>query len=163
METAIDKALLRSLEEAPAFFERLGVDLPAERARWKPAGDPAGDDWSLLEHLCHLLDIEREGYTRRIGRILSEDRPFLEDLDGDRLYAESDYNSRDWADALRAFLGERRANLERVASLSADELERGGVFEGVGPVTLAGLLRMMREHDEDHLGRLARLCARLPA
>lgn len=158
----LDGALLRSLEETPAFFERLGADLPEERARWKPAGEPAGDGWSLLEHLCHLFDIERAGYTRRIDRILREEHPVLEDLDGNKLYAEGDYNSRDWADTLRAFVRERRANISRVASLTAEELNRGGVFEGVGPVTLAGLMQMMREHDEDHLGRLAQLCARLP-
>jgi len=152
----LDGALLRSLEEAPAFFEGLGADLPEARARWKPAGEPSGDDWSLLEHLCHLLEIERAGYTRRIDRILREERPFLEDLDGDKLFAQGDYNSCDWADTLRDFLDERRANIRRVASLSAGELNRGGVFEGVGPVTLVGLVHMMREHDEDHLGRLER-------
>ena len=39
----------------------------------------------MLEHVCHLRDIEVEGYAPRLKRILSEDGPFLPDIDGRRL------------------------------------------------------------------------------
>lgn len=37
----------------------------------------AGGDFSLVEHACHLRDLEREGYLVRVRRILAEVTPEL--------------------------------------------------------------------------------------
>src|ERR671934_776615 len=47
--------------------------------------------FSFVEHVCHLRDIEREGYGSRIEKILSEELPALEDLDGAALARERLY------------------------------------------------------------------------
>src|SRR5438552_18336683 len=43
---------------------------------------PAADAFSLTEHLCHLRDLELEGYPVRIRRILDEDLPRLMEIEG---------------------------------------------------------------------------------
>lgn len=49
-------------------------------------------EFSALENICHLRDLEIQGYTPRIKQILDETVPALPDFDGARVAAESNYN-----------------------------------------------------------------------
>jgi hypothetical protein len=130
----------------PATIERLVEGLTDEDWRRRVPGT----EFSVLENICHLLDIEREGYAVRIERLLKEDEPVLPDIDGGKLARERDYNNQDTEEALAAFRRSREGNIGVLKSLSSDQLERRGTLEAVGPVTLSELLRMMRAHDDAH-------------
>jgi hypothetical protein len=151
------ESLVEALEGTPRSIRQLADDLAEVDARWKPSGK----EWSMLELVCHLNDIEQEGYTVRIEKLLHETRPFLADIDGDRLAEERNYNGQGFETTLRAFTRAREANVRVIKALSPDQLNRSGVFENVGPVTLATLLQMMREHDKGHLQDLSSLRDRL--
>jgi hypothetical protein len=112
------------------------------------------EEFSALENVCHLRDIEIEGYEVRINRILDQENPSLPDVDGSRLAIERDYNSQNLAKALQDFESARKRNTERLSSLNPEQFDRNGTMEGVGPVTIRKLIEMMREHDEDHLQEL---------
>lgn len=149
--------LVRSLAETPERVRSLLEGLGEAACGWKPAVD----EFSAKENVCHLRDIEEEGYSVRIRRLLYETEPTLEDLDGARLARERDYNSQDMLAALERFHLARSANVDAVKSLPPASLNRSGRFEGTGAITLGGLLLMMREHDQSHLKELEALRARL--
>jgi hypothetical protein len=69
------------------------------------------DEFSVLENICHLRDLELQGYSPRIERILAEQHPALADFDGARVSAESNYNGEQPGIALNAFETARRANV----------------------------------------------------
>src|ERR1043165_5475102 len=94
------------LEETPEAVRRLseGIDSEELRARAEGGG------FSFVEHVCHLRDIEREGYSARIERILSEEVPTLADIDGARLAAERRYNEQRFGEGLESFSEARRRN-----------------------------------------------------
>jgi hypothetical protein len=81
-------------------------------------------------------------------------------VDGARLARESDYNNQEMNEALAAFTLARQQNITAVAHLGEEQLERTGVLEGVGRITLRALLLMMHEHDEGHLEELNRILDR---
>ena len=112
------------------------------------------DEFSALESVCHLRDIEVEGYTPRINRILNETHPVLPDIDGALLAIERDYNSQSLTEALDTFAKARQENIATLVDLNRDQFDREGVMEGVGDVTLGKLLLMMRDHDDGHLDDL---------
>ena len=112
------------------------------------------DEFSVLENICHLRDLELQGYTPRISRILAEADPALADFDGARVAADSNYQNEQPRVALRTFQIARKANVDRLRSLSEEELKREGTLEGVGTITLRQLVEKMREHDEGHLDDL---------
>lgn len=151
------QSIVDYLAETPEAIERLVEGLGDEEKQWRPPGV----EFSVLENVCHLLDIEREGYAVRIKRLLEEDGPALQDVDGSKLARERDYNSRNLRTALEEFRNAREDNVRTLRSIDNDQLERGGVLETVGPITLRALLGMMREHDAAHRKDIQELRARL--
>lgn len=141
------------LAATPERVRQLVSDLTEDEARWKPS---AGE-FSALEQVCHLTDLEREGYGVRIEKLTREADPFMPDFDGTRAAAERDYNSQSLEPMLDAFARSRASNMRALSLLSAEDFERGGTLETVGRITLATLLLKMREHDEGHLEELSSL------
>jgi hypothetical protein len=151
------QALVYSLELMPEKVWRLVAGLGEGEKIWKLGAD----EFSATENVCHLRDIEEEGYSIRIRRLLEETEPFLSDLDGGRLASERDYNSQNMYEALDRFTRARAGNVAALRALPPDGLNRRGMFEGTGAVTLGRLLLMMREHDQAHLKELESLRASL--
>lgn len=149
--------LVGQLAGTPRVVRQLIGDLKEDDARWKPGNE----EWSVLEHLCHLKDIEQEGYAVRIEKLIHETEPYLADIDGDRLAVERSYNSLDLEQALHLFTLARQQNVEAIKVLPLEALNQSGTLETVGPVTLGRLLLMMREHDEGHLQDIGALRERL--
>jgi ketosteroid isomerase-like protein len=156
-------SLLDALERAPDLFESALRAFPAERLAFRPAswGGSPGERFAAVEHACHVRDIETDGYHVRFRRLLSEEKPSLVSLDGYRLAAERRYVEDDLSKALAAFRVARRATVEMLRALSADEWSRSGVFAEYGPVTAHSLAHYLRSHDQQHLACLAWLAGKL--
>jgi hypothetical protein len=142
--------LLAQLAHTPVQLAELIDGLPQDSVRLRPTPD----EFSVVESVCHLRDIELEGYTIRIRRLLSESHPGLPDIDGARLAIERDYNRQDLQEALMTFTRARQENVSSLSEASVSAFEREGDLEGVGKITLEKLLEMMCEHDEGHVDEL---------
>jgi hypothetical protein len=146
--------LLDSLANTPETLVALVGDVSENKLRAKHSVD----QFSIVEHICHLRDIEIEGYGIRINRILKEASPALPDIDGSQLALERNYNSQSLTVALEQFRHARERNIELLRSLEEEELNREGMLEGMGAVNLRRLLCLMHEHDEDHLSTIRAIC-----
>jgi hypothetical protein len=140
------EALLATLQDMPAFLEGALGALSADEAALR---GPNGT-FSPVEQCWHLADLEREGYGARIHRLLTEERPFLPDFEGDRIAEERRYRSLALAEGLRAFREARNATLARLRLVAAPEWDRTGRQEGVGEIALCDIPAMMAEHDAAH-------------
>src|SRR5215470_2582063 len=89
-------ALLEALARTPGEVSRMIHAVSSEHWRTRPSPE----EFSVVENVCHLRDIEVEGYAQRIAQILNETNPTLVDVDGARLAIERDYNSQDLEPAL---------------------------------------------------------------
>ena len=137
----------RELQQFPTKVRRLVLGLDDQVLRKKPSEA----DFSIAENVCHLRDIEREGYSVRLRRLLEEERPILSAIDGERLARERDYNSQPVPTALEQFAADRMGNVALVYGLKAEQLGRSGTLEGVGNITVEALVSIMRQHDREHL------------
>lgn len=146
------KTLLNILEDTPGQISELLSHIPPQDAQLRLSPE----EFSVLESICHLRDIELEGYTVRIRRLLEENNPQLEDIDGARLAVERDYNHQGLDSALEVFTSARAQNVELLRRVNEDDLHRKGSMQGVGEITLGALIDMMIEHDEGHLDELRR-------
>ena len=123
--------------------------------KWRTRAVSGG--FSLQEHACHLRDIEIEGYRARLERILAEAKPALADIDGTELARQRDYVRQDLRRAQAVFAAVRADVVHRLASLSPEERARTGLLDGVGEITVDGLVEAMLRHDAEHLSELEQL------
>ena len=151
------KILLAFLEHTPNKLVRLISNLSDAELRWKNSTD----EFSALENICHLRDLELQGYGPRIRRMLDETNPVLVDFDGALVAAESNYNDESPNLPVRAFEKARQENVEILRGLTEEQLRREGALEGLGRITLKQLAEKMREHDEGHLEDLLVLMRQL--
>ncbi len=149
--------LIDVLTQNPQTVARLVKDLSEPDLRLKNSPE----EFSVIENVCHLRDIEIEGYTQRIVKILRENNPLLPDIDGSRLAVEREYQSQNLSEALQAFADARKRNTQTLKGLVAQQLDREGILEGVGSVTIRGLLLMVRDHDAGHIRELSCIRERL--
>ena len=138
-----------------AALAELVASFPAESLL-----SPLDDEFCVVEHVCHLRDLERDGFTPRIRSVIDEDDPLLFDFDGAAVAAGSDYRSENALEALNAFLEARRENTTIVRDTAEPGFARVGHYEGRAPITLDAIVTGMLDHDRDHLDRLRAMLAR---
>ena len=139
--------------------------VPEGRRNWTPPsweGIP-GERFSPLGQICHVRDIELDGYHLRFGRMLHEDSPSLVSLDSDELASRRNYDDADPGEALAAFRTARAATLRILESVTAEQLERRGTFAEYGPLTLRSLVHYLASHDQQHLACMDWLLGRIHA
>ena len=159
----VDAATLAALRAFPDLLAAHFARFPPSRRHWAPAswdGVPS-EALTAIEQLCHVRDIEVEGYQRRIERTLAEDNPFLPSIDTDALARDRRYGAADPGEALAVFSDARRRTLTIIERLSPRELARPATFEGYGPVSLRGLIHYLCSHDQQHLAGLQWLLGRI--
>jgi hypothetical protein len=115
------------------------------------------------EQLCHVRDIEIDGYHVRLRRLVDETRPTLASVDTYALAKERRYGEADAAQALAAFARARAATVELVRGLSPAQLARAGSFDGYGPVTVRSVIHFLCSHDQQHLAGLHWLLGKIHA
>jgi hypothetical protein len=146
LNTAERAQLMRSLAAMPAYLYEQFHRLDAASA----CLPGAGGQFSPVEQVWHLADLEREGFAVRIRRLREEDNPRLADFDGAQVARERHYRSRSLREGLEAFRAAREANLKVLSSLTEDSWTRTGVQEGIGVVRLCDIPSFLMQHDEAH-------------
>jgi hypothetical protein len=115
-----------------------------------------------IEQVCHVKDIEIDGYHVRLRRTLEESNPLLASLDGEALGRERAYCAADTAAVFAQFRDARSKAIELIAKLTPPQLMRVAEFEG-RRVTLRGLVHNLCSHDQQHLAGMQWLLGRLAA
>jgi hypothetical protein len=147
---------LTALRAFPQQLEEHFAAFPAEFKHWAPPsweGVPS-EPLTAIEQVCHVRDIEIDGYHVRLRRTLTQTHPFLASIDTDALAKERAYGKSDAAAALAAFRDARAQTMALLDGLAPEQLQRMAVFEGYGPVSLRSLVHYLCSHDQQHLAGL---------
>lgn len=149
-ETVIRQSL-DAAREAPIRVRALCEGLESRDAQRRPGVGKL----SVLEHLLHLRDMEREVFGERLRRILDEDHPTLgpvrvEDHELDDATAtelSASHLLDEWAAA-------RAENISRVEATGAAEWQRQATHAHIGAATFADVVRRWARHDADHVRQI---------
>jgi hypothetical protein len=106
--------------------------------------------------VCHLHDEEREDFRPRLDLVLHRPGEAWARIDPAAWVAEREYNARDLARMLQAFLAERERSLAWLGSLSAPDWSRE-YQAPFGPITAGDLLASWAAHDLLHTRQLLEL------
>lgn len=159
----MDKTTLNALALFPLQLEAHYKAIPASHRHWTPPswdGIPS-EHFTAIEQLCHVRDIEVEGYHERIRRTLQEDHPLLPSIDSEPLAIERRYGDADADAVLAAFREARARTVATIGELDDAQLARTAEFEGYGPLTLRSLVHYLCSHDQQHLSGLQWLLGKI--
>jgi hypothetical protein len=160
----MDSITIAALADFPNRLEAYYSLVPNEYKNWRPAswdGVPS-EPFTAIEQVCHVKDIEIDGYHERLRRMLEESNPLLDSLDGEVLARERVYASADIADVFEQFRDARSETIKLIAKLTPQQLMRVGEFEG-NRVTVRGLVHNLCSHDQQHLAGIQWLLGRMAA
>lgn len=156
---------LNALSVFPLQLEMSFVAFPSSARHWAPpswTGMP-GEPLTAIEQLCHVRDIEIDGYQLRLERTLTEVRPLLPAIDSQALAATRGYGLAHPDAVLGEFRRARARTLQLIAGLDEAQLQRSAELAGLGPVTLRSLVHLLCSHDQQHLAGLQWLLAQYSA
>jgi hypothetical protein len=156
---------LAALAAFPQQLEAHYAAIPAEYKNWTPAsweGIPS-EHLTALEQVCHVRDIEIDGYHVRFRRTLEETNPLLASIDTDALAKDRAYGQADAQTMFAEFRAARAETLELLKNLSAEQFARQAEFEGYGPLTMRSLVHYLCSHDQQHLAGLQWLLGKIEA
>jgi hypothetical protein len=151
----MDPITLASLSDFPRQLEAYYAQVPGDFKNWRPPsweGIPS-EPFTPIEQVCHVRDIEVDGYHVRFRRTLQEPNPELMTLDGESLARDRRYAAANAAKVFTAFRLARARTIELISKLSSQELARTAQFEGRS-LTLRSLVHYLCSHDHQHLAGL---------
>jgi len=163
--TAMHPITFAALEAFPGELEKHYAAFPAQFVNWAPPswdGVPS-EPFTAIEQICHVRDIEIEGYQLRFKRTLEEHGPFLPSVDSEAVAKERNYGSADPAKVFAEIRAARAQTLSLLRGLDDSQLARPAQFEGYGPVTVRGLVHYLCSHDQQHLSGLQWLLGKIDA
>jgi len=161
----IDQTTLAALASFPDQLESHFARVPRDYWNWSPAswdGVPS-ERYPALGQICHVRDIETDGYHVRFRRVRAETHPTLEPVDGDALAEGRRYAEADPAAVFAAIRQARAQTLGVLGEVRSDEWERTATFGEYGTVTLRSLVHYLCSHDQQHLAGLQWLLGRISA
>jgi hypothetical protein len=161
----LNPATLQAMADFPRQLEQFYDAIPQSHKDWTPPsweGIPS-ENFTAIAQICHVRDIEIDGYQVRIQRTLSEASPVLESLDGYVLEKERDYAAADAQEVLMAFRAARIKTMVMLSGVTPQQLDRTAEFEGYGALTLRSLVHYLCSHDQQHLAGLQWLIGKIDA
>lgn len=127
-------------------------DVGEEQGRWRPEPEA----WSILEVVNHLLDEEKLDFRVRLDITLYRPEETWPGIDPGGWVTERQYNERDLADSLSAFLIARENSLAWLNTLADPNWE--ATYEAPwGPIRAGDLMIAWVGHDLLHMRQLVEL------
>jgi uncharacterized damage-inducible protein DinB len=139
-------ALLDSYLAGPRTLRQAVAGLSREQLLARPIPG----QWSTLEVVCHLVDFDPI-IADRMKRIIAEDRPTLLGADETRFAAALAYHDRDLEEELTILEVTRRQMARILRAAPPDALERVGVHNERGEMTLERMLSSAINHIPHHV------------
>ena len=156
---------LSTLAGFPQQLEAHYAAIPAEFKHWAPPsweGVPS-EPFTAIEQVCHVRDIEIDGYHVRFQRTLHEINPTLASIDSEALAEERSYATSSASEAFAVFRAARAKTVQLISELSPEQFMRTAVFEGYGLLSLCSLVHYLCSHDQQHLAGLQWLLGKIEA
>ncbi len=118
-----------------------------------PSARPAPGEWSAREVVLHLAAVDEEVWHPRLDALQAEDFPHWPWVEPGQWAGPGDAT---FDGALDAFMALRAATIARLDALDDAGWARRGLHATYGELDVAAMLRIVRDHDEEHLAQVQR-------
>ena len=148
-------ATIAQLSAFPTRVHALVAPLTDDESRLRPH-DGA---WSIREHIGHLIDIDRI-YMERIALIRAHEyQPFaLFSIDG--IHQQGNYQAQSIDTLLASLHATRHETMRVLHDMTASEFLRIGLDSYFGEITLARLIEILANHEDEHYNHINAIITR---
>jgi hypothetical protein len=116
---------------------------------------PEPGEWSFRSIAAHLAAVDKECYQDRVVRIARGENPRFESY----FNTGRDFSMLDLMTSLREWAATRQEIIDFVSRLPPEKLLLTGTHTAFGTLTVEGVLKLMLDHDQEHLEHLEKLMA----
>ena len=142
------KQLIRQLKSSQKEISLL-LASTADDQDWQPDKK----QWSFRYIAAHMATVEKDCYQERVVRIAAGEKPQFESY----FNTGWDFSQFDLMASLNEWAVTRQEILDNVKVLSEQELSFTGTHDAFGTITILDVLKVMLDHDREHLQELHKL------
>ncbi len=147
---------IRRITDFPAQLAPVVRVLSDTQVRHKPA-----KQWSIVEHIGHLIDIDQL-YLQRIELILTQEHQPFAVFSIDDVHQQGNYQIRSIAELL-AVLTETHNRIAHILhGLTPEQMMRMGHDSYFGAITLARLIEVFVNHQDEHYRHICAIITDYP-
>ncbi len=151
METQFDERNFRLLAAMPSAFRALAAEFEAAPALAAPRSP-----WGVKECVAHVLDVAEIAFVSRIGRIVTEENPFIRSIDPSARLETEGYLLLP-IESLLDELDDRRArDVAWLRSIPREAFARTGTHDRAGTLSAADIANYWAFHDLTHVRQAAK-------
>lgn len=145
------EVLLALLIATAALIDSLHRDISAIHY-WHER--PTPQDWSLVEIISHIADVDEEVNLPRIEIFRRDEKPFFPAIETDSWAEERKYINNDAGKEMLRFITNRKLLCEKIATLSAAELSKPIQHAIFGPTDILEIGKFITQHDRIHINQI---------
>lgn len=119
---------------------------------WKIKPDLA--EWSLLEIISHISDVDEEVNLPRMTSIQNDPDPFFSAAFTDEWAKTRNYQSYDPKTQIERFITNRRKLIKQIDSFSKTDWDKPVTHVIFGPTTVLELIKFIAQHDRIHINQI---------
>lgn len=112
---------------------------------------PKEQEWSLVEIISHLADVDKEVNLKRIRQVKSEEKPFFSAALTDDWAKTKNYQANGPYESFSECLLSRQELLEELSSLKDEEWHKKVSHAIFGPTTILEMVKFIAQHDRLHI------------
>lgn len=145
-------ANITNIAAFPARVEALVTPLRVAQLAFRPHDT----DWSILEHIGHLIDIDCV-YQERIALIRAKEYQPFASFSIDGIHRQGNYHAQSISTLMASLHATRLATVHVVRDMNASEFMRIGIDSYFGEITLARLIEILVHHQDEHYEHMCRI------
>ncbi len=119
---------------------------------WKKRPEPT--EWSLLEIVSHLSDVDEEVNLPRMTTIQNDPDPFFLAKFTDEWAETRNYQSNDPKTQIARFISNRWKLIQQIDSFSKSDWEKPVTHVIFGPTTVLEIIKFIAQHDRIHIKQI---------
>jgi FMN phosphatase YigB (HAD superfamily) len=141
-------ALLRATAANVDTYQRMNIPIEIFKKR------PKSDEWSIVEIISHMADVDLEVNIPRLQKIQTQSSPFIEAALTDQWAEERQYIKNDPIQEINRFVNIRKKLIEIIAEFNSDFWNKSVNHAIFGPTTVSELIKFIAQHDRIHISQI---------
>lgn len=146
-------SIIAFLMATPAMIHNFAKKIPT--IEWNKC--PADGEWSFLETICHLRDVDAFVNLPRVHKMINGENIRIAGQETDQWVHERKYNQQDPDKAFIDFVQYREDLIELLRGLSYEDWNRQARHTILGTTLLSELVGFMIDHDQLHIRQASTL------